>query len=405
MYTILTTCPPYGSRNVGDELIERRTKDLIDLERGESEYLTIFREEPLDDRLDDINATRAVLMPAFPIRDTPMHPGTYRLTADLSRIKVPLIPVGANWNVYPGDALSRRTTVYSQATVDFLKQVAGQVERISCREHHVGEVLGRHGISNTWMTGDPAWFFPEALGRPMHRPKRVERVVFSPPLSAYYADQARRVMAMLAARFPDAERICAFHLFDAEVGEDATGETGSEADAGAGSGSRRSENSAALSADVTAKNRLIREAAGDLGYTIWQMAGDLVKLDRYETCDLHVGYECHAHLNFFSRRRPSVLIAEDARGVGFNDTLGVGGFTGFVRSQHEAGAARKAITSGYATTLDELALAPPSVTVEREIDAFLAGEVESRFARYVGLAVHLDTVYREAMQPFIRSLP
>src|SRR5690606_9959084 len=152
---------------------------------------------------------------------------------------------------------------------------------------------------------------------------------FSPPLSPYYGEQAKNLMEMLAELFPDAERVCAFHLFDANsYSEDEI----------------KSENSAALNPEVTAKNRKIIDYAKTFGYEVKQMAGNLENLEYYQTCDLHVGYECHAHLNFFSRRIPSVLIAEDARGVGFNYTLGIGGFTGFLRAQTESSMGNKTIT-------------------------------------------------------------
>jgi hypothetical protein len=390
MYTILTTCPPYGSRNVGDALIERRTKELVRREKGPVEFRTIFREESLEPHLDRINAGRAVLMPAFPVRDTPMHPGTYRLVEDLSRIRVPMIPVGANWNVYPGDARSREETRYSEQTVEFLRYVADGVEHLSCREYRTCSVLARHGIDNVRMTGDPAWFMLSAMGRSMRRPERISRLVFSPPLSPFYAGQAERVMRMLRELFPSAELYCAFHLLDTSSTDD---------------GSGKSENSAAMTSDVAAKNRAIRDSAEELGYEVKQMAGSVENLDVYGECDLHVGYECHAHLNFFSRRIPSVLIAEDARGVGFTDTLGVGGFTGFARAQTVPESRKKEITSGYCTSLQELELAPPSNRVRGEVKEFLIQELESRFRRYVGLGARLDDVYENRMRPFIRSLP
>ncbi|MCF7854001.1 MAG: polysaccharide pyruvyl transferase family protein, partial [Candidatus Pacebacteria bacterium] len=292
-YTILTTCPDYGSRNVGDKLIEQRTKDLIQRERGPCKFETIFREEPLEERLDDINESQAILMPAFPIRDTPMYPGTYRLVEDLSRIRVPMIPIGANWNVYPGDEVSRSTVQYSEATVRFLRHIASQVECVSCREHNVRRILRRHGIENTVYTGDPAMFNTRFLGKPMKRPTDIRKLVFSPPLSAYYVEQAEQVLETLAQLFPYAERYCAFHLDDADNSPDA-----------------RRENSAAMRPEVAEKNRRIRERATALGYADWHFGGNIDGLRAYEDCDLHVGYECHAHLYFLSARLPSILIAE-----------------------------------------------------------------------------------------------
>ncbi len=390
MYTLLTTCPPYGSQNVGDQLIERRTQDLIIRGKGPCEFLTLFREVSLEPYLEQINRSRAVLLPAFPIRDCPMYPGVYRLVEDLSRIRVPMIPIGANWNRYPGDAVSRRDTRYSEATAAFLRHIARGVEQLSCREYFTGDILTRHGIDNPLMTGDPAWFLLPSFGQPMRRPSRIDRLVFSPPLSFYYQTQAGQILSMLARRFPDAERYCAFHLFDAD--------TAPKNDA-------RRENSAAMTDVVTRKNRVIRQQAAAAGFRVLEMAGDVSNLDFYETCDLHVGYECHAHLNFFSRRIPSVLIAEDARGVGFNDTLGVGGFDGFRRVRSGQLESLKTVTSGYCTTPEEAALAPPRNDLDAIIEEFLIHELESRFRRYQGLAPCLDEIYETRMRPFIRALP
>lgn len=387
-YTVLTTCPDYGSRNVGDKLIEIRIKDLIEREIGPCEFLTIFREEPLDDSLEAINRTEAVLLPALPIRDTPMYPGTYRLVDDLSRIRPPLIPMGANWNVYPGDEVTRDALEYSRATVDFLRYLSSQHPTFSCREFNVGRVLKKHGVENGRFTGDPAMFNPRFLGQPMTLPESVDKLVFSPPLSAYYADQGVRVLETLAEMFPQAERICAFHLDDAGISPDSA-----------------SENSAAMRPEVAEKNRVIRERAKDLGYAIWQLGGDIEGMRHYETCDLHVGYECHAHMYFLSARRPSVLIAEDARGYGFNQTLGVGAVTGFQRVAAARGTVRKTITSGYCTSLSELSFAPPAADAEMRVRQLLEDEIETGFQRFAGLADYLDLIYETRMQPFLRSLP
>jgi len=388
MYTVLTTCPDYGSRNVGDKLIEQRVKAIVASEKGQTEFLTIFREEPLDDRLGEINRSRAVLMPAFPIRDTPMYPRTYRLVRDLDRLRVPMIPIGANWNVYPGDAQSARDTEYSPETVSFLRRVAGQVDRISCREYGVMAVLRKHGITNLLMTGDPACFDLPSLGRPITRPSAVRRVVFSPPLSPFYAQQAEQVMTMLAELFPSAERFCAMHLADSDSATD-----------------DRAENSAAMSPEVARKNWRIRECAANLGFIVWELARNVAGMSVYDSCDLHVGYECHAHLYFLSKRIPSVLIAEDARGYGFNYTLGIGGPNGFARAGAGMRVERKTHTSGYCTTAQELALAPPRADVHLDVRRFLQEELDSGFRRYLGLGPYLDEVYERVMAPFIRSLP
>ena len=387
MYTLLTTCPPYGSRNVGDKLIEQSIKDLVAHETGVTEFLTIFREEPLEPYLEEINGSRAVLA-TMGLRNTSYHVGWAIIDA-VDQIRVPIIPVGSNWNAYPGDARSRRDFVPPEENVAFVRRIADQLEQWSCREYHACRMLEKLGVENTLMTGDPAWFHLPSLGKPMRRPAGVERVAFSPPLSPFYVHQGEQMMRMLASFAPQAERICAMHLVDAGT---------------AGENEVRSERSAAMTPAVARKNRRIRELADELGFRVCEMAGDLSALDLYDTCDLHVGYECHAHVSCISRRIPSVLIAEDARGVGFNYTLGVGGFNGFVRTPGSTGVVRKEITSGYCTSLEEFAMAPARGDVHEEVHQFLLEELSSGFRRYVGLASYLDRLYQEVMGPFIRSL-
>ena len=391
-YTILTTYPGQrSSANVGDQLIEVATKRLVEREKGPVRFLTLFREDPLEERLDEINATAAVLLPAFPIRDAPMHPGCYRLTADLDRLRVPLIPIGANWNTYPGDDESRRHTRFSAATLGFLQRVAAGVPRLSCREHHVCDVLRRHGIHNTVMTGDPAWYDPDLLGRPFHRPDEVRQVVFSPPLSAYYRDQGAAVLRLLAELFPAARRCCAMHLTDRVASPFAD---------------KRPTNDASMRAEVAEKNAFLRREAARLGFEVIELAGDVGKLEFYRECDLHVGYECHAHLSLFRFRRPSILIAEDARGVGFNYTLGAVGFPGFVRrAPGLAAGAHPGGTSGYCVSPGEYALAAARDDLVEELAQALREELATGFRRYLGVGPIIDDTYAAAMAPFLRSLP
>lgn len=388
MYVILTTCPQRGSRNVGDKLMEVSTKRLVEEVKGEVEFETIFREDDLTNKLDLVNRAQALLMPAFPIRDLPMYPGAYQLTEDLEQIDPPLIPIGANWNSYPGDIHDRKDIVYSEKTRHFLNYITNQVEQISCREYYTQRVLENHDITNTVMTGDPAWYDLESLGISMKRPSSVDKLVFTPPLSPYYLDQAKDFISMLEEKFPQAEKYCSFHLADRSTGS-----------------TEEAERSAAMSDKVTRKNQKIRTYAQEHGFTNKQLSHDFDKLELYEDCDLHVGYECHAHIGFIRKRIPSVLVIEDARGLGFSYTLGVGGFKGYKRCQQRRDQKQLTTTSGYCTDLREYGLAPAKLEVVSEVGRFIDEELNNGFRRYLGLAELLDETYRGEMEPFIKSLP
>ena len=60
-YTVLTTYPGHrSSANVGDQLIEFAAKRLVEREKGPVRFLTIFREDPLESRLAEVNASAAI---------------------------------------------------------------------------------------------------------------------------------------------------------------------------------------------------------------------------------------------------------------------------------------------------------------------------------------------------------
>ncbi|WP_437204020.1 polysaccharide pyruvyl transferase family protein [Planctomicrobium sp. SH664] len=390
-YTVLTTFPADGCANVGDQLIEVSLRKLIEHECGPSEFLTFFREDPLDEHLDEVNATRGILLPGFAIRDTPVYPNCYRLIENLENLRVPILPCGANWNMYPGDEHSREHIQYSEPTLRFLESVARQVPEFTCREETLIRVLERHGITNTRLIGDPTWYDPDYFGRPMHRPATVRSVVFTPPMSSFYAGQGRELMEMLSALFPDAKRICSMHCADTNVHNVAK---------------LRARNDASLSPAVTEKNERIRQAAVAAGFEVRNVFGDVSNLNFYKEMDLHVGYECHAHLSLLRWRRPSILLAEDARGVGFNTTFGIGEFNAFHRCQNDLPrSSREGGTSGYCVSVEELAVAPPDQMVVSRIRQFLQNEVRNRFLRFAHISNFIDEMYQQRMAPFLRSLP
>ena len=60
----------------------------------------------------------------------------------------------------------------------------------------------------------------------------------------------------------------------------------------------------------------------EAGVRVVDISGGLDRmLELYASADLHVGYRVHAHVLMPSRRKPSLLIAEDGRGSGMADVI------------------------------------------------------------------------------------
>ena len=116
------------------------------------------------------------------------------------------------------------------------------------------------------------------------------------------------ILPLLRQLFPHAERICSFHR-----GIDEPSSWTSQAE--------------------RTHHRTIADAAKGAGYRVENVSGAPDKTDFYGECDFHVGYRVHAHIQFLSQRRPSLLLHEDGRGRGASEALELRGIDAFARTK------------------------------------------------------------------------
>lgn len=384
MYTILSTFPPHASGNVGDKLLEEQIQHLIQKERGIDDFTVVHREHDFSATLNQLNASDAIILPAFAIREPP-YPDTYRLTENLDDIEPPIIPVASNWSHYPGDKLGNNTYTYQQDTVQFLQRLSNQTELdgFTTRDVYTKNILERHGF-NARLVGDLGWYHDDYLGSDMRVPDSIDHVVMTTPHNSHYVEQAEDVMDMLVEEFPDATITCSFH-------------------------SRLSDS-----------DRRLRAMAKERGFEVVLASHDTQNIEFYDDCDLHVGYRLHGHISFLRRRLPSVLIGEDGRGNGFNATLGTAGFPATqrrlgprvaegIRSFADTLAGkglRKVIQrTGVSTQPYRELIAPPDSEIHEKIRAFLQQEQANGFKSYEVVPELFDNTYENAMKPFLQSLP
>jgi len=375
MYIVLTG----AKKNLGDFLITERAEALLRHVRPEHELVRLPGWEPLTPHLDQVNQAAAVVILGGPGYQPRMVPGIYPLVPDLRDLRPPVIPMGQGWKGFPGDDLSVRTYHFSASSLQALRLSSARAAYLGCRDPLTVEVLRRHGIANTLMTGCPAWYHLPSLGVPARLPSRVRRLVYTPAQRHLYRDQSVAVAEVLREVFPSAERFASFHR---GLGADDP-----------------------FTPDADARNnRALAERIGDYGFEIVDTSGDLSRTDFYDDCDLHVGYRVHAHIAFLSERKPSVLLHEDGRGRGLSMALGLPGIDAAVRTRRSqlaerlwppavARAARKA--AGMARAHPEAA---------RRLRTRLRHEERTGWSRYAGVAEVIDARF-EVMRDFLRSLP
>ncbi len=375
MYVVLTG----AKKNLGDFLITERAEALLRQTRPEHELVRLPGWEPLTPHLDAVDEAAAVVILGGPGYQPRMVPGVYPLVPDLDRLRTPVIPMGCGWKGFPGDALSVRTYHFSATSRAALRRFSAGAAYLGCRDPLTVEVLRRHGITNTLMTGCPAWYHLPSLGTPARLPERVQRVVYTPAQRHLYRDQSVAVAAVLREVFPAAERVASFHR---GLGADDPFTPGADA----------------------RNNRQLAARIAEYGFEIVDTSGDLARTEFYDATDLHVGYRVHAHIAFLSQRKPSVLLHEDGRGRGLSMALDLPGVDAARRTRRGALAERlwpPPLARGV-RGLVGVARAHPDAAAR--LRTRLRHELRTGWQAYRSVPETIDARY-EVMRDFLRSLP
>lgn len=372
--------------NVGDRLIAEAAREIVVEETDADDVPIFWNEQSVVDNIDEINQSRALIMPGFSVQPYINYPTLARALAN-GMFDVPIVPMGIAWKDFPGDykQIARpEYPDYPSEVLEFYRRVATQVDVLACREYYTETAMRQMGFAHTEMVGDCGWYDLDALGDEMRVPEQIDRIVFTDPHQSQYTDQAKRLLEMLTDLFPNAERYCSFHDF------------------------------------LRPTDELIRERAEELGFEILRFGNDTENLEFYDECDLHVGYRCHGHISFLRKRIPSVLLNEDGRGMGFSYSLGAGGFKAYDRTvapgTGKLEAALRTFPGGVGRHLKRSyvdgregstrhPIFPADPTVVDEIELFLQQELQNGWRRLRNIPHVIDSTYEHSMKPFISTLP
>lgn len=382
MLTIYKSFPGETSRNVGDRLIGEAAAEIIK-DTTDEEIRLFFDIDDLIANLECVNSSKALFIPAFGIRSKIWRPKLLKAIRN-NEITVPVVPLASGWSDFPGDyeqITSKNYPHYSDEVINTYRQIAKDAPSVSAREYYTQKVLEKIGIESQ-MVGDCAWYDPEYIGADMHKPDTIDKLVVTDPHSPQYFNQTYGLMDRLHEMFPNANKYLCIHS----------------------------------SVKLTQKQLLVDNAEGR-GFNIKDVSGDTSNIGFYADCDLHIGHRVHGHIGFLRKRRPSVLLCEDGRGLGFTETLGGCGFPAFTRRVAE----NKSTIEKYLQTLPEGVLrkvfrkypGPPKTkhpysparddVVDQALD-FVTQELEAGWTRYQMIPQVIDSTYKKSMKPFIRNV-
>lgn len=280
-------------RNVGDFLIFERARELIQTYRKVGQFIELPRWLSLKPYLDVINASSGVILCGGPGYARDFYPGVFPFTSHLTEIRVPIIPLGLGWSGKPSTSTGQFT--FTPQSRKALEYIHAHIRYSSVRDVITERILKQANIDNVVTSGCPAWYHLPSVDRDFTPPKAIKHVVVSTPAQPANFAQAAQLIQFVAHRFPKSERYLVFHR-----------------------------------GILPDKNKTMRKSVLEIGlvmygklrgYRIIDASYSVRKIDFYQACDLHIGYRVHAHIDFLSLRKPSILIQEDGRGVGQSETL------------------------------------------------------------------------------------
>ncbi len=301
-YVLLT-----GSKNnAGDYLIKYRAKQLFKELKPEVNLVDIDAWEELSENsLKIINESKALILLGGPAVQNKMYPRVYRLTPNLDDIKVPILAMGVGWYSKQGDWKNTHDYNLDAKSIELLTRINDAPYYSSVRDYHTKNVLNTLGLTNFRMTGCPALYDINYLGKEVKVPANIKKVGFSLGAAILSSKgmlkQMKELFLETKKLFPEAEVETVFHHSPSDKYLNAPG-----------------ANKQFHNAQLKFLNWLESNS-----FNWVDISGSAENLmNYYNTVDLHVGYRVHAHIYMSSMSKPTVLVSEDGRGKALEKVIG-----------------------------------------------------------------------------------
>lgn len=287
-YLLLSTFPAEGTRNSGDDLIGKSLIKLIKEEKGNVDIDVMRAADQEANQVKDFNQYKAVIAPALSptVKGKKLAP-KYRSTylQEAYRRSIPVFVFGAAGSIYPGTVRQSQSIKLDDKDKETLiKQFNNGKGIISARDIIIEQLLFNNGIDCFGTTGDCALFEHGKLSKKLITPKKIKKIAVSMPHNVNHWSFTYNQALRLKEEF-SCEVDITFHGYYGSL-----------------------------------KKNIEKDwNTGELN--IVDLAGSAEKLSYYDNVDLHVGFRLHAHIWFLRTRKPSLLIAEDGRGLGHLRTI------------------------------------------------------------------------------------
>lgn len=298
-------CLTGAKKNIGDYLISNRAMQLLEKFGPQHQYNVYQSWMELKD-LNFINSSAGIIILGGPgIREN-TYPNIYPLTSNLELIKVPIYLLGSGLKMeYYSKEFFLNFNFSNPSKLFFEKLINQKKFSIGIRDIYTKELLDLKGYTKNSIIGCPAWYDLAYLNKRFGEGFNHNSIVFTPAQNPKFKNLVLNTLLFLKKRFKSAKIVVSFHR-----GIDKKDEFSSQ---------KEIDN-----------NLEIAEFSKRIGFDVVDTSYDLNKIEFYKDFDLHIGFRVHAHINFISMKKKSILINEDIRGQGANLTLKTVGIDAFL---------------------------------------------------------------------------
>jgi hypothetical protein len=287
--------------NGGDYLIAKKLLEIIEHEKIGHEI--VYKSGLEQFSTDFVKTFDRVLIGGGPLYENRLlSSNAFPLLDIVNDLSIPTDIVGAGW--YGDDWQS--DTIYNYKfnyyTLNILNKIVANGGTLGCRDYITSRVLKNNDLGNVIMTGCPVWYDYNNLDSVCINSsvnKEISNIIISDPgvtkkedTHNLKAEQTISVVKLLQELFPHANIRFTF-------------------------------NNGILTKYSTPCNKKIKSFLDSQKIESIDLSNNWEGFQFYDSIDLHVGYRVHSHIYSLSKRIPSILIQEDARGYGVNHALGL----------------------------------------------------------------------------------
>lgn len=289
----------FSISNGGDYLIEERMKKLFEYY---FKYDTIYTINGYKTKEIDFNNYDVVILGGGPYFDDRIVKELFIPLFDFDKIKIPVHLFGCG--IY-GNNCSKHAIFnkrFNNITLDFFNNIVKTGGTLGCRDVITYTVMKNNGLNNVYLTGCPAWFDIDNIDRDfsfVRNKSSVKRIAISDPGLTKNQDEQRTralqaisVIKKINTIFPDSAILFSF-------------------------------NNGIKTKYSSECNDIIFNYLKENNIEVVELVNSAKLFSKYNNVDLHIGFRVHSHIYSLSKRIPSILIEEDIRGFGMNETFGL----------------------------------------------------------------------------------